>query len=352
MEIVINARFLTQKLTGVQRFAFELSIRLKDILGDRIIFVSPKNIVQKDMAKQLEVYCFGKTSGYLWEQIELPLWLFRNGSPKLISFCSVAPLVYKNSYTAIHDITFARYPETFNWKFRMIYSYLIPRLCANSKKIITVSNFSKDEISTFYNIPRERFLVVYNAVGPLFRKIVDNELKCQRYFLAVSSVKANKNFISILKAFERVLQSVENIKLFIIGDCNDKNFKQIDIGRFACNPNIRFVGRVSDTDLVRYYSNAIAFIFPSYYEGFGIPAIEAQACGCPVLSSNQSSLPEVLNESAMFFEPDDISNLSDLMVSMAENDLLRQELILKGYSNVKRFSWDESACKIAELVNC
>lgn len=351
MEIVINARFLTQRLTGVQRFAFELSIRLKAIMGDRIVFVSPKKIVQKEMAKQLGVYCIGKTSGYLWEQIELPFWLYRNGSPKLINFCSVAPLAYKNSYTAIHDITFIRYPETFNWKFRMIYSFMIPRLCAISKKIITVSRFSKDEISTYYDIPRDKFFVIYNAVGPLFRKIVDNELKSQRYFLAVSSVKANKNFISVLKAFEHVLQNVENINLFIIGDCEDKNFKQIDVDLFVRNPHVRFVGRVSDTDLVRYYSNAIAFVFSSYYEGFGIPVIEAQACGCPVLSSNKSSLPEVLNESAMFFDPDDILKLSEFMISLTENDFLRQKLMQKGYENVKRFSWDGSAYKLAKLIN-
>jgi glycosyltransferase involved in cell wall biosynthesis len=348
---VINARFLTQKLTGVQRFAYEISIRLKENFGDRIVFVSPSTgILDKTKADMLDALQVGKLSGYLWEQVELPLWLKQHNTPPLLSLCSVAPLLYSNNYIAVHDITWVRYPKTYNWKFRTAYNIMIPMLCKKAKRIITVSEFSQKEISCNYNIPQEKFIVVYNATGDNFKPLQDPSLKEKRYFLAVSSVKENKNFITVLKAFELLQKVINNIRLYVIGDINDKNFSNIDISKYISNPSISFLGRVTDEELIRYYSNAIGFVFPSLYEGFGIPAIEAQACGCPVISSNASSLPEVLNDSCVFFSPKDMEDLAVKMKKFTYNNLLREELVRKGYENVKRFSWENSARIISEIL--
>lgn len=351
MKVVVNARFLTQKITGVQRFAYELSIRLKKIFRNDIVFLAPKGIVQEQMAYDLEAIQFGMLKGYLWEQIELPFWLYSHGNPILLNLCSVAPLLYNENYTAIHDITYERYPDTFSWKFLLAYKILVPQICKNAKHIITVSNFSRKEIASYYNIPLAKFTVIYNAAGDMFKNIPDIEKKNEKYFLAVSSVKANKNFALVLQAFSKVQESCKDVRLYVIGDCKDKNFSLIDIGDYLDNSSITFLGRVSDYDLIKYYSNAIGFVFPSLYEGFGIPVIEAQSCGCPVLSSNSSSLPEVLSDSALFFEPDDIDRLSQLMLELTRDENLRQVLIQKGYSNSARFSWDDSANNIAYLLS-
>lgn len=346
--IVVNARFLTQRLTGVQRFAYELSIRLKRIIGNEIVFVAPKNILQKDMADNLDAIIIGKMKGYIWEQIELPLWLRCHESPILINFCSVAPLFYNNCYTAVHDVTFIRYPETYSWKFNVVYNFLTPRLCRKAKKIITVSEFSKKEIASSFGISEDKFEVIYNAASDNFRPHTKD--KVEKYFLAVSSVKANKNFIAALQAFEIAQKELKDIKLYVIGDCQDKNFRQININRYFGNTSIKFLGRVSDNDLIHYYNNAIGFLFPSYYEGFGIPVIEAQSCGCPVISANTSSLPEVLQNSALLFAPNDIQNFSFLMTEIVNNNDLRESLIKKGFENVKRFSWDASAKKLVDMI--
>lgn len=349
--VIVNSRFLTQKLTGVQRFAFEISLRLKDLLGEEVVFLAPKSIIQHEMAERLGVKCIGRVSGYAWEQIVLPLYLWRHGSPRLLNLCSVAPLLYGNNIIAIHDITWVRYPDTFSKAFCMVYNFLTPRLCRKAKQIITVSDFSREEISTYYRIPREKILVVYNAVGDEFYHISDEKLKKQRYFLAVSSLKVNKNFFAVLKAFESVLQQEPHAKLFIVGDYNVKNFHKINIERYKNNPAIKFLGRVSDDKLVKYYSNAIGFVFPSLYEGFGIPVLEAQACGCPVISSSTASMPEVLRDSALFCDAMDIYNLAEQMCRLIRDDALRLLLINKGYNNIKRFSWRISAEKLWFILN-
>lgn len=348
--IAINARFLTQNLTGVQRFAYELSLRLKDRLGDEVMFLTPRNVIQYDMAKKLGAKCIGKHTGYYWEQLELPLYLKRYDSPKLVNFCSVAPLLYGNNYVAVHDITWVRYPETYSRAFCTVYNFMIPRLCRRAKKLITVSEFSKHEISSYYNIPEDKFSVIYNAVNDMFRPIEDEKLRNENYFLAVSSVKANKNFESVFKAFEIVLESNPNLRLYIVGDCNDKNFQTINIDQYKNNPSIKFLGRVSDEKLVKYYSNAQGFVFPSLYEGFGIPVLEAQACDCPVISSSAASMPEVLQDSALFCEPMDSYGFAGQMCRLAEDESLRLSMIDKGKMNVRRFSWEDSAEKLIKML--
>ena len=348
--IVVNARFLTQRLTGVQRFAYELSLCLKNMLEEEVEFLAPRNILQKEMAERLGAKSIGKMSGYAWEQIELPLYLRRHGKPTLLNLCNLAPLLYKNNCVALHDITWTRYPQTYSKAFCKVYDFLIPRLCKRAKQIITVSEFSKKEISSYYRIPKENIDVVYNAVGNAFHPIADENLRKERYFLAVSSLKAHKNFITVLQAFEELLKHVPDVRLHIIGDCIDKNFQTIDIEKYEQNNAVKFLGRVSDEDLVKYYSNALGFIFPSLYEGFGIPVLEAQACECPVISSASASMPEVLGDSALFCEPMDVYGFAGQMLRLVEDDSVRLSLIEKGKRNVKRFSWEDSAKKLMEIL--
>lgn len=238
---------------------------------------------------------------------------------------------------------------TYSRSFRMVYNFLIPQLCKRVKHVLTVSNFSLEEITSYYNVPKDKFSVVYNAVDSQFTQVKDEQLQGEKYFVAVSSVKENKNFPMVVDSFNKLQQRLPEAKLYIIGDLKDKNFGNIDLN-VEDNPNIVLLGRVSDEDLIRYYSNATGFIFPSYYEGFGIPVLEAQACGCPVISTNSSSLPEVLWDSAILADPDDVDAFADGMYKVATDAELRANLIKKGFENVSRFSWEDSARKIVELL--
>lgn len=343
--VYVNARFLTQEMTGVQRFAVEISRQLKSLLGDRVKFVAPSNIKFVELADELQAEIVGKHTGYCWEQIELPRYLKRKGSPVLLNFCSVAPLLYDNNILAIHDITWVRYPDTYSFRFRTAYNFLVPRLARKAAKIITVSDFSLKEISGYYNIPENRFVVAHNAVSQRFSQVIDDSLRNENYFVAVSSIKENKNFPMVIESFNLLKKRLPDVKLYIIGDVREKVFGNVSLD-ICGNPDIVLLGRVSDNELIRYYSNAVGFIFPSLYEGFGIPVLEAQACGCPVISSNSGSLPEVLLDSALLCSPDDAQAFADNMYAVATDMELRNVLKDKGKKNIERFSWEESARKI------
>lgn len=217
--------------------------------------------------------------------------------------------------------------------------------------IFTVSQHSKDELGLIYGIVKDKISVINNSVDSKFHHVEDKELIKESYILAASSSPTpNKNFEATIGAFMNVLKQNSNIKLYVFGDCKSHKVSgyTMDVTPYKNHPKIKFLGRVDDDMLVKVYSNAIAFIYPSRYEGFGIPPLEAQACGCPVVSSLLSSLPEVLGDSALLCDPNDHEALANALFSIISDDKQRKELIKKGYDNVKRFSWERSAERLVE----
>lgn len=350
MEIYVNARFLTQNMTGVQRYAIELSKQLKRLYDDKIKFVCPKNVVNKEMYDELDAIVIGRHTGHLWEQWDLPRYLKKQGKPLLLNLSNSAPIVYKNKVTTLHDITFVRHPGTFSKAFVALYRLMIPQVIRTSRHLFTVSEFSKKEICSFYHVDPSKISVIYNAVSGNFTHIEDKELLRNKYFMAVSSVKGNKNFIYILEAFSKFSEKSSDICLYVVGDLQSNSFKTIDISKYLSNPRIKVIGRVSDEELVRYYSNAYAFLFPSLYEGFGIPPLEAQACGCPVICADASCLPEVFGDSVLYCDPYNPDSLITQMNKLTNNVKLREHLINLGETNVNRYSWKASAIHMTEIL--
>lgn len=348
--IYVNARFLTQELTGVQRFAEQISLELKK-LRDDIVFLAPHNILRDDVASKLDVVKIGERSGHYWEQIELPRFLKKNKNELLINLGNTGPAFYNNQVVTHHDVTYKKYPESYSRKFRLIYNLLIPIMLRHSRSLITVSEFSMREISDVYHYDYNKINVIYNSASDVFSKKVECKNEQDKYFLAVSSPNYHKNFHGLISAFSSA-PGLEGFKLKIIGG-KSKNFNTMELGIDSGNGagNIEFLGRVSDSELSDLYSNAYAFVFPSFYEGFGIPPLEAQACGCPVLSSNAASMPEVLADSALFFDPNKNSDIASAMTYIAANPVVRETLILRGFNNIKRFSWKESASNLNNLIN-
>lgn len=346
--IVINARFLTQELRGVQRFAEQICLAL-NAQRDDLVFVAPHDIKMHDSARLLDVQRIGHNHGHLWEQLDLPLYLLRHGSPPLVSLGSSAPMFYRNQLATHHDINYVRFPQSYSRLFRGVYRVMMPILLSRLRALLTVSSFSRGEISQFYGFPEQRIFVVPNAVSEAFQPGPPLNAR-EPFLLAVSSPSAHKNFNRMIQAFLS-LRGHPELELHIVGAASEIHADP-DLQRLASrDPRIRFLGRLNDAELIHQYQSATAFVFPSLYEGFGIPPLEAQACGCPVLAANAASIPEVLQASALYFDPLDVEHMASAMQRMLEDLPLRQALRRRGFNNVSRFSWDESARRVSLRID-
>jgi glycosyltransferase involved in cell wall biosynthesis len=348
-KVVIDARFLTQPLTGAQRYAIELSLRLKK-MDPSIRFICPKDVVQHDIFERLEAKIIGSHTRFLWSQIDLPIYLKKHNNPLLVNFDSVsAPVCYRNKIVTLHDITWVRYLQSFSRRLRILHHVIDPIVLRNSLEIITVSNFSKKEIVSYFKNLRKEPHVIYNAVGEKFQTGNERSNISQPYILAVSSQAYHKNITGMITAFDNLCKSKKtDLSLTIVGGYHNSLRKQ-SYNTFS-NTSIHFTGKITDEELIKLYQGATLFVFPSLYEGFGIPPLEAQACGCPVVASNAASIPEVLGESAVFFDPANTSQMQDTISRVTEDMSLRNALVERGLSNVNRFSWEDSAQTLYEII--
>lgn len=346
--IYINGRFLEQSMTGVQRFASELVYRLSELRNDITILVSNKSNI-KYATNDLNIIEVAGGAGHYWEQVTLPKYLKTLNNPLLLNLCNSAPIFYRNKISTHHDITYIKYPESYSWKFRLFYKNFTPLFLKTSHAVITVSDCSRKDISTFYNIDDQKIYVIHNAVSENFKQLVSNQNEADNslFALAVSSPNYHKNFARMIEAY---VKSEANYKLKIIGSASSV-FNSVESQNILENEKVEFVGRVSDEELIDLYQKAQFFIFPSLYEGFGIPPLEAQQCGCPVISSDAASLPEVLQESALYFNPLDVSDITDKINIIYSNKKIKLDLVEKGLKNTTRFSWMKSAENLNILIN-
>lgn len=341
--IIVNARFLTQKTTGVQRYAIEICKRLPEtITKQKIVFVAPKNKLNKiDGINNLAIKQFGHFNGHLWEQIDLANYLKKNGNALLINFGGIGPIYYKNKITYLHDLAFKYYPKTFSYLFQKMYNTFIPISIKNAKKIITVSKYVKQDIIKNYGI--DNIEVVYGSYSKMFKNL---NLEREKIILAVSSLDPRKNFNRIIKAY---LKLDTDYKLVFVGS-KSKAFSKLIIDNNYDDKNIIFTGYLTDKDLVEIYNKASIFIYASLFEGFGIPPLEAQSCGCPCIVSNITSIPEICNKSVIYCNPFSIEDISDKIKYLINGEKKREELVEKGFENIKKYSWDESANKLIAII--
>jgi glycosyltransferase involved in cell wall biosynthesis len=344
--LYLNGRFLEQKITGVQRFASELILCLNVMRDDIVVLVSDiSKIENSSLSDKLNILEIKGGGGHYWEQVTLVRFLRSQGNPLLLNLCNTAPVFYKNKISTVHDVTFLHYPESYSVKFRAVYKILIPLIIRTSCKVLTVSKFSKKDLCNTYNLIPDNIDVIYNAVSEKFKALSSKDNN-KPYALVVSSPNKHKNFTRMIDAF---LSSNVSLNLKIVGSLS--NVFNTQESKINSDPRIIFLGKVSDEELIDIYQNADFFIFPSLYEGFGIPPLEAQACGCPVISSNAASLPEVLGDSVLYFNPIDMNSIREVIEKVALDRDLKAILIEKGYKNLRRFSWNESAKRLNEIID-
>ena len=354
MRIGINGRFLAAKRTGVQRAAYNLIKALVrvDHVNEYYLFTSADQANNPDWNyPNVKVIASNIREGenfrnHLWEQFSLPRLAEKHKIDILHSPANLAPLLYRGrSIVHIHDLCFVVNPQWFSFSFRTLYNFVIPRLARRAAKVITNSNNSRNDLLQFCNLPAERVSQVYWAVDDLFTANNGDEPKPQDwdledYILYVGSLEPRKNIGTLLEAYELMRSKHPELKpkLVLIGG-ESPLFAEVRLKVKKFKDDILFKGFVNDEMLRAYYRRANLFVYPSLYEGFGLPPLEAMASGVPVVTTLTSSLPEVVGDAALMVSPYNVEQLAETMGTVLTNPQIRQDLIAKGREQVRKFNW-------------
>lgn len=275
-----------------------------------------------------------------------------------------SPVLFKRikSIVTIHDLTLWFYPgrRSDSPLRRLVYRYVIRKSCENATRVIAVSNRTKEDIVKYLKIDPGKIDVVYEGL-PNRYKLLEDDRKIEAikakynisrsFFLYVGQWRPHKNLVRLLRAFA-LLRHRYNIdyQLVLVGKADINIAKmQTTIKRLGIQESVIVTGYVADSDLPYFYSAAEAFVFPSLYEGFGVPPLEAMASGTPVLSSNASVMPEVLGNAALFFDPTNIEDMAQAMYKLATTYRIKKELRDKGFEQVKRYSYTRMARQTLEV---
>ncbi len=349
MTIFINGRFLTQPMTGVERYAYNICKAMAH-LHQPFTIVCPKAPIHQDYdVSDMTIVYYGIGNSHFWEQCVLPFFFIGKKDYVALSFTGLGSIFIRHKIMTVHDLAFLKNPSWYSRTYYWYYRFMTPLAVKTSQHILTVSEFSKNEILSFYPfLKSEDISVVYNAIDcQLFKPLPPtiSPSPSEPFVLCVSSIDPRKNFARLIEA----CQGLTNAKLYIVGKYNRVFSQQMRLD--TTSDHIHFLGRVSDEELVRLYNQAACFVFPSLYEGFGLPPLEAMACGCPVLVSDIPVEREVCGDAALYFnpfEPCDI--LHTLTQYLSNTDVIKEKMRQKGFENITRFSWENSAQVLIKIV--
>ena len=351
----INGRFLTQPVTGVQRYAREITSALDRLLAEghpwasdlSIEIVCPPGAKQDLRLEKIAVRSTGRGSGYYWEQLELPA-AARGG---ILSFCNVGPLTANRHVLCIHDVNTFLSPASYSWKFRALYRWLLPALGRAVSRVVTVSNFSAAEIGRLGIAPRSKVTVIPNGREHALRWIGRHSPSTraaagEQTIVVIGSPAPHKN-VGMLLGLARDLAAA-GLKLAVVGSLDAKVFassQASQVDRSVC-----WLGRVTDAEIAALLQDCLCLAFPSLTEGFGLPALEAMALGCPVVVSDRASLPEVCADAALYAPPDEPHRWLAHFLELKKDRELRLELGHRGMAVAQRYSWALSAERYLEVL--
>ncbi|HSO86776.1 MAG TPA: glycosyltransferase family 1 protein [Draconibacterium sp.] len=369
MRIAVNTRLLLKgKLEGIGWFTFETLIRITQnhpehefiFIFDRPYdpdYIFAENVIPVVIGPQAR----HPLLFYIWFDFRIPKVLKKYKADLFLSPDGYLSLRTKVPQLAvIHDINFVHRPGDLPWLIAKYYNYFFPKFARIAKRIATVSFYSKEDIARSFKISYDKIDVVYDGINQIFEPLLEKEKTKIRkkftdgaeYFLFVGALHPRKNVSGLLKAFDDFKSETDNkIKLVIVGGEMHKTgdiFETYDNMRFK--NDVVFTGRVSTDDLHDIFGAALALTFVPFFEGFGIPVVEAMSAGVPVICSNTTSIPEVGGNAVVYADPMKIDQITDAMIKLANDKELRKELIEKGFEQKNKFSWDETAHLLWESV--
>lgn len=369
MRIAVNTRLLIKnKLEGIGWFSVESLKRITRqhpevtflFIFDRAFdreFIFSENVIPvaaPPQARHPVLY-------YTWFNVTIPWLLSKHQADIFVSPDGYLSLTTSKPQLAVfHDLNFEHYPQDLPWIERKYYQTFFPKYARIARRIATVSEYSKQDIARQYQIDTNKIDVVYNGANPAFQPLTKAAANQTRqkytrgkpYFLFVGALHPRKNLINLFKGFDAFKKSGDfPHKLLIAGN---KKWWTAEI-RTAYDSlhhknDIIFAGRVEMEELVKIMGASEALTYVSYFEGFGIPIVEAFYAETPVISSNITSMPEVAGDAALLIDPFSHESIGDAMSRIAGNQPLRKELIAKGRSRAQHFSWQQTADKLWESI--
>jgi glycosyltransferase involved in cell wall biosynthesis len=351
--IAINARFLTQSLTGVQRYAVEVVRALDRLLaGDgrrRFELVGPPGTPDSLALEHIPLRIVGRLTGHAWEQLELPL---HARDRFLVSLCNAGPLWKRDQLVTVHDAAVFDRPEGFSLLFRRWYEILLRGLAGRVRRLVTVSQFSRERLSLHCKLPPERIELVHEgadhmrSIAPDARILDRHRLRDRPYLLLVGTRDPRKNISVILRALEQLRGYA--FATVIVGGSNAQVFRGADA---PIGDGVRYLGKVSDGELRALYEGAACFAYASSYEGFGLPPVEALACGCPTVVSRAAAVAEVCGDAVLYFDPHDPGDAAAVIGRVLGDAGLRATLRARGRAHVEQRTWSRCAGELLALLD-
>ena len=369
MIIAVNTRLLLKKkLEGIGWFTYETFKRIAQQHPEhQFIFIFDRPFSEEF------IFSSNVTPVIIGPQARHPVlfyWWFefsiKNLLKKLKPDIFVSPDGYLSlsskvkSLAVMHDLNFAHYPKDLPFIIRKYYNYFFPLFARKAKRIATVSEFSKQDIINQYQISPDKIDVVYNGASELFKPVAENikhltkekYSKGRPYFIYVGSIHPRKNITNLLFAFDEFKRSCPcDVQLLIVGEKYYWTSEmRIAYENTEHREEIIFTGRLYSENLRNVIASALALTYVSYFEGFGIPIIEAMCCDTPVITSNVTSMPEIAGDAALLVDPFSINSIKEAMVRMYKDETLRKGLIEKGKIRRQEFTWQKSADKLWESI--
>lgn len=353
----INGRFLTQRLSGVQRYAREVVLAIDTMLssaenrnGANWHLLAPRGSVCDLDLKRINFVSCGNLKGHAWEQVDL-LKASKNG--RLLSLGNSGPILHSRQLVIIHDATVFRHPRNFTRPYS-IFHQTLSRILGRTSTIGTVSHFSKSELSKVISVREDKIVVAPNGSDHFGHVSGEGSVAAQNYaegrkfFIFVGSPTPNKNLATAVSAFKIVQKYYPNTRFIVVGNLNNDVF---ETPKGLNEDSVIFTGFLPDADITCLLSKAEALVFPSIYEGFGIPPLEAMVHSCPVIASDIPSVREVCGDAAIFSSPHDIDGFASAMTNLLSQPSLREQLVEAGRNRSKTYNWASTASVIVQTLN-
>ena len=357
MKIGFIATHIDIGMGGVSTYSYELIKNLSEMDKNNdyyLIHTCPKDI---DVYNSNHDFLMRSVfPNYLWRIAIGPLKLKKIKNLDIVHDpYDIGPLSFKMPFKKIitvHDMAYFFFPRISGLKIIIGHKVLFNKTLKTADKIIAISNSTKEDLITYFKVPEDKIVVIPHGVSEKFKQLDEEDISKSTqkyqlnfpYILYVGSLESRKNILNLIKAFyELKMKNIEQ-KLVIVGKTNEN--KKI-LSRFIKNHNLQndivFTGFVADDDLPALYNAADLFVYPSIYEGFGLPPLEAMACGTPVITSNISSLPEVVGDAGIMIDHSNVEALAEAMRDVLADESLRNSIISKGLKRAKMFNWKKCA---------